>query len=186
MHFIRRWQNLLMALFIFVLFCVGVRLYPHTPLSENILFSNVFYDDHHNLLRLSLTNDEKYRVWTPLQDISPLVIEGVPSQAKSLALIVDDPDAPSGTWVHWVVYDIPLLPRIEEHSVPGKLGANDSGGRDYGGPCPPSGTHRYFFKLYALDKIFNAAEGISKKDLEKMMQGHIVEKAELVGLYKRS
>ena len=75
--FIRRWQNLLMALFIFALFCTGVRLYPHTPLSENILFSNVFYDDHHNLLRLSLTNDEKYRVWTPLQDISPLVKEGV-------------------------------------------------------------------------------------------------------------
>ena len=87
------------------------------------------------------------------QDISPaLIIEDVPLEAKALALIVDDPDAPMGTWVHWVVFDIPVTSRINEGQIPGKQGINDFGRKNYGGPCPPSGTHRYFFKLYALDK----------------------------------
>lgn len=116
----------------------------------------------------------------------PFIIEGIPKGAKSLALLVDDPDAPMGTWVHWVVYDIPLLSRIEEDSVPGKQGVNDFGRKDYGGPCPPSGTHRYFFKIYALDKMLGLSEGASKKALEGTMQGHILDKAELVGLYKRA
>ena len=120
------------------------------------------------------------------EDVSPaLEIKGVPNGAKSLALIVDDPDAPMGIWVHWVVYDIPVVSRIEENSIPGKQGMNNFGRRDYGGPCPPSGTHRYFFKLYALDKKLNLKEGVTKKELEKAMDGHILEKAELVGLYKR-
>lgn len=119
-------------------------------------------------------------------DINPtLIIEGIPKEAKSLVLIVDDPDAPRGTWVHWVVYDIPIRERIDENSVPGKQGMNDSGGRTYHGPCPPSGTHRYFFKIYALDNVLNLNEGIRKPDLEKAMQGHILDKAELIGLYKR-
>jgi Raf kinase inhibitor-like YbhB/YbcL family protein len=120
-------------------------------------------------------------------DINPaLVIEDIPKDAKSLALIMDDPDAPMGTWVHWVVFDIPVTERIEENSIPGKQGVNNSGAKDYGGPCPPSGTHRYFFKIYALDKQLGLAEGINKSDLEKAMQGHILAKAELIGLYKRS
>lgn len=121
------------------------------------------------------------------QDVNPpLVIEDIPAGAKSLALIVDDPDAPMGTWVHWVLFDLPLLDRIEEDSVPGKQGINDFGKRDYGGPCPPSGTHRYFFKLYALDKMLDLPEGISKKDLEKAMQGHILDQAQLIGLYQKT
>jgi Raf kinase inhibitor-like YbhB/YbcL family protein len=120
------------------------------------------------------------------EDINPpLIIDGVPEGTESLALIVDDPDAPMGTWVHWVVFDIPVIPKIEENSVPGKEGINDSGGRNYGGPCPPSGTHRYFFKIYALDTLLNLKEGISKEQLEKAMQGHILDNAELIGLYKR-
>lgn len=120
------------------------------------------------------------------QDISPaLDIEGVPKEAKSLVLIMDDPDAPMGTWVHWVVYDIPIIKRVEENSVPGKQGMNNFGRKDYGGPCPPSGTHRYFFKIYALDTFLNLDEGMSKGELEKAMQGHILDKAELIGLYKR-
>jgi len=119
-------------------------------------------------------------------DINPtLVINGIPEDAKSLALIVDDPDAPMGTWVHWVVFDIPIVPRIEENSVPGKLGVTNSGKKDYHGPCPPSGSHRYFFKVYALDTKLNLNEGISKGQLEKAMQGHILDKAELIGLYRR-
>ncbi len=121
------------------------------------------------------------------EDASPvLVIEGIPAQAKSLALIVDDPDAPKGTWVHWVVYDMPPAGRIEQNGVPGKQGTNDFGKRKYGGPCPPSGTHRYFFKLFALDAMLGLKEGLSKKELEHSLQGHILEKAELVGLYKRA
>jgi len=121
------------------------------------------------------------------EDVNPaLIIEGIPEEAKSLALIVDDPDAPMGTWVHWVVYDILIIDRIEENSIPGKQGINDFGRRDYGGPCPPSGTHRYFFKIYALDEMLNLKEGVSKRELEKIMQGHILDKAELIGLYKKA
>jgi Raf kinase inhibitor-like YbhB/YbcL family protein len=121
------------------------------------------------------------------EDASPcLVMEGIPPQAKSLALVVDDPDAPMGTWVHWVVYDMPPLGRIEQNTIPGKQGKNDFGRRNYGGPCPPAGTHRYFFKLYALDEMLDLKEGLSKKELEHLLQGHILEKAELVGLYKRA
>ncbi len=120
------------------------------------------------------------------EDINPtLIIEDVPLETKSLALIVDDPDAPMGTWVHWVVYDIPVTNQIQEDSIPGKQGMNDFRKKDYGGPCPPSGTHRYFFKLYALDQELNLDEGLSKRDAENAMEGHILAQAELIGLYKR-
>ncbi len=121
------------------------------------------------------------------EDISPaLIIEDIPKEAKSLALIVDDPDAPMGMWVHWVIFDIPLINRIEENSIPGKQGRNDFGRNDYGGPCPPSGTHRYFFKIYALDKKLNLTEGLTKKELEKAMEGRILGQAGLIGLYKKT
>jgi Raf kinase inhibitor-like YbhB/YbcL family protein len=120
------------------------------------------------------------------EDVNPaLIIEDMPKEAKSLALIVDDPDAPMGTWIHWVVFDIPIGNRIEEDSIPGKQGINNFGRKDYGGPCPPFGTHRYFFKIYALDKMLNLNEGITKKALESAMDGHILDKAELIGLYKK-
>ncbi len=121
------------------------------------------------------------------EDVNPaLTIEEIPAVTKSLALIVDDPDAPMGTWVHWVVFDIPVASGIKENSIPGKQGSNNSGSNGYHGPCPPSGTHRYFFKIYALDTMLNLREGISKGALEKAMQGHILDKAELVGLYKKN
>ena len=121
------------------------------------------------------------------EDMSPpLKIEGIPQGTKSLALIIDDPDAPMGTWVHWVVFDIPMTGEIAENSIPGKQGHNDFGKNDYGGPCPPSGTHRYFHKIYALDTVLNLKEGITKKALEKAMEGHILDQAELVGLYKKT
>jgi Raf kinase inhibitor-like YbhB/YbcL family protein len=120
------------------------------------------------------------------EDINPeLIAADIPQDAGSLALIVDDPDAPMGTWVHWVVYDMPVVSKIDENTVPGKQGMNDFGRRDYGGPCPPSGTHRYFFKMYALDKKLDLKEGVDKKALEKAMEGHILAQAELVGLYQR-
>ena len=120
------------------------------------------------------------------EDVNPaLTIEDIPEGTKSLSLIVDDPDAPVGLWVHWVVFDIPPASRMKENNIPGKQGINSSRGMNYHGPCPPSGTHRYFFKIYALDTVLNLKEGISKAQLENAMQGHILDKAELVGLYKR-
>ncbi|MFZ2603112.1 MAG: YbhB/YbcL family Raf kinase inhibitor-like protein [Candidatus Omnitrophota bacterium] len=120
------------------------------------------------------------------QDINPLLeIDGIPKDAQSLVLIVDDPDAVTGTWVHWVVFDIPVTRSIEEDSIPGKQGINNTGKKIYHGPCPPTGVHRYFFKIYALDKKLNLDEGISIAELEKAMQSHILDKAELIGLYKR-
>jgi len=120
------------------------------------------------------------------QEMNPgLSIENIPDNAKSLALIMDDPDAPAGTWIHWVVFDIPIVNKIGENSIPGKQGVNTSGDKAYGSPCPPSGAHRYFFKVYALDSMLNLKEGITKAELEKAMEEHILGKAELIGLYKR-
>jgi Raf kinase inhibitor-like YbhB/YbcL family protein len=118
----------------------------------------------------------------------PLKIENAPGEARSLALIVDDPDAPRGIWVHWVVWNIdPKTVEIGENAVPkGSVqGMNDFEKRDYGGPCPPSGTHRYFFKLYALDTLLNFSSDAGKAGLEKAMKGHILAQAQIVGLYKR-
>lgn len=120
-------------------------------------------------------------------DVSPpLEIADVPESTKSLVLIVDDPDARSSTWLHWLVYNITPLSRISEGDVRGKQGMNDFGRKDYGGPCPPSGRHRYFFRLYALDSTLDLKEGASRKNVEKAMEGHVLEKAELMGLYERS
>ena len=122
-------------------------------------------------------------------DLSPpLSISDVPSNAKSIVLIMDDPDAPVGTWDHWVVFNIPTSTKqIAKGTEPnGVAGRNSWGRTGYGGPCPPSGTHRYFFKLYALDTILNLPEGSTKKDLEREMQGHILAQAQLMGTYKRS
>jgi Raf kinase inhibitor-like YbhB/YbcL family protein len=117
----------------------------------------------------------------------PLAIDGVPEGTKTLALIVDDPDAPMGTWDHWIVWNIPATTsKIAENTVPGTEGMNDSRRRSYGGPCPPSGTHRYFFKVYALDVKLDLSPAARKRDVEKAMQGHVLAKGELVGLYRRS
>ena len=121
------------------------------------------------------------------EDVNPpLTIEGVPDGAKSLVLIVDDPDAPMGTFDHWVVWNIPPTSKIEENAVPGTEGVNDFRKRSYGGPCPPYGTHRYFFKVYALDTKLDLSPNSRKKDVEKAMQGHVLAKGELIGLYRRS
>ena len=123
------------------------------------------------------------------EDISPpLAISEVPENARTLVLIVDDPDAPAGDWVHWVVFNIPASTReIAEASAPaGALGATDFGRPGWGGPCPPSGTHRYFFKLYALDTELEQESTATKAELETAMAGHILDRAQLMGTYKRS
>ena len=115
----------------------------------------------------------------------PLKIEGIPEETKSLVLIVDDPDAPMGTWVHWVVWNINPTEEIEENSVPGIEGLNDFNKHSYGGPCPPSGTHRYFFKVYALDTKLDISPNSRKSNVERAMEGHMLAKGEVVGIYRR-
>lgn len=128
------------------------------------------------------------------EDISPpLSWSGVPEGTKSLALISDDPDAPMGTWVHWVIYNIPptekglqeAFPTDEKLSNGTLQGITDFKRIGYGGPCPPSGVHRYFFKLYALDTKLSLDAAVTKKQLLDAMQGHILAQGELMGKYKR-
>ncbi|MBN1357724.1 YbhB/YbcL family Raf kinase inhibitor-like protein [Candidatus Bathyarchaeota archaeon] len=116
----------------------------------------------------------------------PLTIDGIPEETKTLVLIVDDPDAPMGTFDHWVVWNIPAATRrIEENTVPGIEGMSSYRKHAYGGPCPPYGTHRYFFKVYALDTQLDLKLNSTKRDVEKAMKGHILAEGELVGLYSR-
>lgn len=115
----------------------------------------------------------------------PLVIEDIPEGTETLALIVDDPDAPAGTWVHWVVFNMPVKDRVEGGEVPGNQGINDFKKEEYGGPCPSSGTHRYSFRIYALDQELGLSEGAGKRDVDVDMEGHILDQAELIGIYGR-
>lgn len=118
------------------------------------------------------------------EDVNPpLEIKGIPKEAKSLVLIVDDPDAPMGVWDHWVVWNIPPTGRIEENTVPGKEGVNSASMRAWHGPCPPSGTHHYHFKVYALNAMLDLNNYSKKGDVEKAMKGQIIAKGKLVGLF---
>jgi len=128
-------------------------------------------------------------------DISPpLEWSEVPDGTRTFALISDDPDAPMGTWVHWVLFNLPAnilelsenTPKLEVLKNGARQGINDFGKIGYGGPCPPGGTHRYYFKIYALDKELESKPGITKKELLKAMEGHILAEAQLMGRYKRS
>lgn len=123
------------------------------------------------------------------QNIAPeLVISDVPKEAKSLVLIVDDPDAPIGNFVHWVLYNIPpntaqiISQKIPQGSIEGRTSFGSIG---YGGPCPPSGSHRYFFKLYAVDKTLDLPSGATKAQVENAIKESIIEKSELMGVYSR-
>jgi Raf kinase inhibitor-like YbhB/YbcL family protein len=116
-----------------------------------------------------------------------LQISDVPSQAKGLVLIVDDPDAPSGLFTHWVVWNIsPQTSTVAEGSTPkGVQGTNDFGKSGYGGPCPPSGTHRYYFKIFALDRELDLPAGAKRGQLDAAMKGRVVAQGELMGRYAR-
>src|SRR5262245_61573174 len=129
------------------------------------------------------------------EDLSPpLTWADPPEGTKSFALISDDPDAPGGTWVHWVVWNIPGssrglaqgMPKSAQGTDGTRQGITDFRRVGYGGPCPPSGTHRYFFRLYALDAMLDLASGAGRIDLESSMRGHVLAQAELMGKYRRS
>lgn len=128
------------------------------------------------------------------QDVSPPLSWGdMPEGTASIALICDDPDAPMGTWVHWVLFDLQPdtrglpenIPTEESLDMGGTHGTNDFRRLGYGGPCPPGGTHRYFFKIYALDKKMDIPAGSTKAQLLKAMEGHILAEGELMGRYRR-
>jgi len=136
---------------------------------------------------------EKYTCVGP--DVSPpLHWTNAPANAKSFALIADDPDAPLGTWVHWVIYNLPpATTSLTENTPPSselpngaKQGVNDFGQTGYGGPCPPRGKpHHYFFKIYALDTLLDLPSGATKKDLLKAVDGHVLAEGQLMGTYQR-
>lgn len=120
-------------------------------------------------------------------DISPeLIVAGVPEQSSTLTLIVDDPDAPAGTWDHWIAFNItpgtPIPANVGDLGTPG---LNSWGRTGYGGPCPPGGTHRYFFTVYALDASLDLPSGATKNEVLQAMRGHILAEAALMGTYRR-
>lgn len=123
------------------------------------------------------------------QDISPaLEISDVPEEAQSLALIVDDPDAPAGNWNHWLVWDIPANIKSIPENVGTKFatqGNNSWPKKGYGGPCPPTGAHRYFFKLFALNEKLNLPDTTTKTELEKAMEGKVIDQAQTMGTYRK-
>ncbi|HSX20608.1 MAG TPA: YbhB/YbcL family Raf kinase inhibitor-like protein [Gammaproteobacteria bacterium] len=121
-------------------------------------------------------------------EIPTLIWQDFPDNTESLALIVDDPDAPNGDWVHWVFFNIPpYVKHLSANSLPSEAtnGINSWGNSGYGGPCPPTGEHRYFFKLYALDTILDLTGTATKKDLLAAMDSHILDSTQLMGLYKK-
>ncbi len=123
----------------------------------------------------------------------PLSWSGAPAATQSMALVLDDPDAPAGTFVHWVIYNMPASSAGLPEAVPGDArladgtmqGTNSAGRAGYSAPCPPAGTHHYFFKLYAVDTVLNLKPGAGKQELLKAMQGHIVAQGELMGTFTR-
>jgi len=129
------------------------------------------------------------------EEVSPaLEWTGVPESTKTIALISDDPDAPMGTWVHWVLFNLPPTEKGLPEAVPpdmelkngARQGRNDYHRIGYGGPCPPSGTHRYFFKVYALDAVLDLPAGATKAELLKAMEGHILAQGQLMGKYQKA
>lgn len=116
----------------------------------------------------------------------PLTIGNIPEGTMSLVLFIEDPDAPGATFNHWVVWNIPPTASIEENSAPGVQGSNSAGKNSYMGPCPPSGSHRYFFKTYALDAMLNLPPGSDKKAVEKAMKDHVLAEGTLLGMYEKA
>lgn len=177
-------KKILLIFCIIVILIVSAKFVLHKDILANIKEGNMKITtdfDHNSNIPSKYTCDG--------QDLAPdLIISDVPTDAKELVLIVDDPDAPMGTWVHWVVYNIPVeTKKIEYKNLPKatKQGMTDFGRIGWGGPCPPSGTHRYFFKLYAINKNLNLAQGATKFQIENEIKDNIIEKAEIIGLYKR-
>ena len=160
-------------------------LFPGGEVMELTLRSSAFREGGMIPAKYTCDGDD---IYPPLEWDTP------PPGTKSMALISDDPDAPGGTWVHWVLFNLPASVRDLKENVPdtdtlpngARQGNNDFPNIGYGGPCPPGGTHRYYFKLYALDVLLDLKPGITKSQLEKAMEGHVLAKGQLMGKYTRN
>jgi len=185
---------LMMILFTFILSACGAGSSPSTPSDESLPEGE--QDMSFKMTSPAFAQGEpipqKYACNG--QEVSPpLQWDDVPQTTQSLALIMDDPDAPAGTWVHWVLYNLPAGTRALSENIPPDIslpdgsrhGKNSWGRFGYGGPCPPSGVHRYFFKLYALDIKPDLPAGASKEQLLATMEGHILGQAEVMGTYSK-
>jgi hypothetical protein len=170
--------TLMIVITFIITFVVGCVENPQRRFGDMILSSSAFEDNQ--------TIPSQYTC-DGANVSPPLSFRNIPGNTKSLALIMDDPDAPMGTWVHWLVWNIPANTTgfSQGENITYLQGKNDFGSFDYGGPCPSSGTHRYFFKLYALDAMLQLNKGSTKKQLESAMSGHILEEAQLIGTYER-
>ncbi len=175
---------------IIIIFVIFFGLYFFTRQKDKT-FNSIIENTNMKIESSAFANDQMIppKYTCDGQDVNPpLKISDVPEDAKSLVLIFDDPDSPSGTWVHWTAWNIsPQTEEIDEGStLPGSgEGMTSFGKNGYGGPCPGSGTHHYHFKLYALDTILELGPGSKVEEIEKAMEGHILDSAELVGLYTR-
>jgi Raf kinase inhibitor-like YbhB/YbcL family protein len=187
---LQAYKYVLMALILHVVGCTGAEDSERKPSSQGghimamTLSSPAFIEE--GLIPPTYTCDG--------EDISPpLTIGNIPDRTQSIALIADDPDAPMGTWVHWVMYNLPAdiadlpenIPGEETIAGGGRHGITDFGRFGYGGPCPPSGTHRYYFKVYALDTVLDLTGRVTSQDVDQAMAGHILAEAGLMGKYKR-
>lgn len=183
-------KSILLTIFIIVIIVFGViyiKENSHSPLT--------IHNSSIKEGKMKVTSDFENNGQIPSkytcdgQDLAPeLIISDVPAGTKELVLIVDDPDAPIGTFVHWVLYNIPAdTAKIDNKNLPegAKQGFSDFRRNGWGGPCPPNGEHRYFFKLYAIDTKLELPEGANKAKIENAIKGHIIEQAQLIGLYKR-
>ncbi len=173
-------MGLLLLLF-FVAGCIGQKtpeeeLPPTEVIKELTITSPAFQNDGYISSKYTCDGENIN---------SPLEIEGIPEGTESLVLIVDDPDAPRGTFNHWVVWNISPTNTIKEGTIPGTEGINGFGSRGYSGPCPPSGTHRYIFRVYALDSRIDLDSGAKKIEVEEAIKDHILAQGELIGLYSR-
>ncbi len=179
---------------VLIAFCMAMLISSHTLLAKNKKKEGATMEIKVTSSAFKQGGDIPVEYTCDGKDISPpLSWTESPSGTQSYALIVDDPDAPMGTWVHWVVYNLPAsaasLPENvvkEERLSDGTVqGINDFKRYGYGGPCPPGGTHRYFFKVYALDTVLKAGPGLTKKKLLREIDGHILGQGELMGTYSR-
>jgi Raf kinase inhibitor-like YbhB/YbcL family protein len=169
-----------LSLALFLLFPRSSSMGDETPKTEGLKVSSPVFDQKGNLPRKYACDGTNVS--------PPLKIENIPPQTKSLALVFDDIDAPRGTYVHWILWNIsPAVKEIKENSVPDGAveGTNDFKKQNYGGPCPPSRAHRYVFKCYALDLVLQLDPSSTKEQLEKAMKGHVLSRGELMGSYKK-
>jgi Raf kinase inhibitor-like YbhB/YbcL family protein len=118
--------------------------------------------------------------------INPVIqIKNIPRETKTIAIIVEDPDVKSGIFTHWVAWNIPPKDEIDENSIPGKIGINSNGENKYMAPCPPGGTHHYYFRVYALDAELQLSDKTDRMGLLRAMEGHIIDQAELIGIVSK-